>query len=234
MKKILNTHLNRKKILITILFVLAIAVTYISVRAIAKKSYMSRIDETMDSICSERFSDAIYVSYPFLWRTASIISSRSSTIEYIASQADYDRNTFSILWKNYQNSDRGDKEYFCLEDYKYFLFSGAYACLSRGGKRYSNEYQNMNKLTSAYYLVNSPNDIVEMDSILHAANKAKVFCYDFFDAFSRFHNDSRDIYKWRHFDSMEYEKKILKLEKLKEQPFNLYDFFFNNPLDKMD
>lgn len=50
--------------------------------------------------------------------------------------------------------------------------------------------------------------------------------------YGREYNAMQRINDWRHFDTKEYDERIRKYIKLKEEPFSLFDYFFNNPLDK--
>ena len=50
--------------------------------------------------------------------------------------------------------------------------------------------------------------------------------------YGREYNAMQRINDWRNFDTTEYGERIGKYIKFKEEPFSLFDYFFNNPLDK--
>ena len=162
----------RKKWIITIVSIFAIVGVYYAIWTTAKNTYENSIDEKIDGVCCDRFFEAISISYPFLWQSATVIRSRAGMVENIASQAGYDRYVFSVLWKQYEKSSECIHDSNILYDLDFFTSSNTYSSLTHGGKSLKNESATIVKLATAGKIIRSIPQIVEMDSILSAAKKA--------------------------------------------------------------
>ena len=222
----------RKRWIITIITTLAVGCAYFATYAIAKNAYENQIQSKIDGVCRDRFYEAISVTYPFLWHSASVISSRADNIKYIARKAGFDRYVFSVLWDSYVNSPEGRMEYCNIFEINFFGSSNACSSLIHGGKSLVEERNTILDLLEAVRLVKSPEDIVEMDSIINAADSARSYVLNFYSNLSIYRDDSHGLNDWKRFDNIKYSSKLMYYENLKKEPFSLYDFFFDNPLDK--
>lgn len=222
----------RKRWIIAVISTFAIVGAYYAIWTTSKNAFEKQIDEKIDGVCCDRFFEAISVSYPFLWQSATVIRSRAGMIENIASQAGYDRYAFSVLWKQYEKSPECIHDSNILYDLDFFTSSNTYSSLTHAGKSFKKESVTLDNLVKAGKLVLNISQIVEMDSILTAAKKADVYALDFFSDLSSFKDSSHEINDWRNFDTREYSIKIDNYVQLKKEPFSLYEFIFNSPLDE--
>ena len=198
----------------------------------AKNNYYSQIEKRIDVINPDLCHKAITISYPFLWQSADAIITRADMIKSIASEAGFDRYVFSVLWKQYKNTPEYD--YRILYHLESFENSNAYRDILHAPKRDEKEALSVIRMVRVNKHILNIENIVEMDSILHMANRAKQYAYQCLDATSNYKNNSHDIYDWKKIGLSEwdYNKQIIKYETLKRKPFSLCDYLFNNPLDK--
>lgn len=225
--------MKQKNIIITIAFCVALG-AYYGIKTITKNTYYERIEKKMDGICSDRFFEAISVSYPFLWQSASVIRLRAGAIKSIVSQAGYDRYTFSVMWNNYENSQDGRRDFHVLHDFETFTISNAYSSLIHTRNTWEKESYTVYKLAKAAKLIKKPQGIADIDSIQHAADIADGYALDFFFDLSHLRDESHGINDWRNFNTIDYSKRFQLLKNLKEKPFSLYDYWFNNPIEELD
>lgn len=222
----------RKKWTIALITTFAIVGAYYVVWAVAKNTYENQIDDKIDGVCCNRFYEAITVSYPFLWQSATAIRSKAGAIKYIASEAGYDRYVFSVLWKQYEKSPECIHDSRVLFDLDFFTSSNNYSSLIYAGKSLEKQSATIGELALAGKLIRNTFEIVEMDSILTVTKRADSYALDFFSDLSPYKDFSHDINDWRSFDTREYSIEIDRYIQLKKEPFSLYNYLFNNPLNK--
>lgn len=164
--------------------------------------------------------------------SSNAVISRANSIIAIAKEAGFDRYHFSILWRRYINSAETLEENIALFNLDFFAGSNVRSSFSYPGIQNTENAYSIEKFIMSGHSIQNVENIIEMDSIIHVADQAKQDAYECKDAIRVYADYSHDINDWKHFDSIEYSKKINKYLKLKEEPFSLYDYFFNNPLDK--
>lgn len=221
----------RRKWIIAAFAIFAIVGAYYGIRAVAKNEYENQIDDKIDGVCCDRFFEAISVSYPFLWQSATTVRSRAVAIKSLASQAGYDRYSFSVLWRQYQKTPECIQESKILYDTDFFTSSNVYGSLTHTGKSFKKESFAVINLIRAAKLVRNISEIVEITSIMNAANEADSICLDFISEMSQFQNKSHSINDWRTFEGREFDIKIANYSQLRKEPFSLYNYIFNNPLN---
>lgn len=225
--------MKNKRYLIPII-IIAIIIGYFGIRFIAKIEYEDRIDDRIRGLCSEKFHAAINASYPFLLESVNAIQSRSEAVKYIAREAGFDRYVFSIMWKNYQHTQQARWESNILWDLDFFACSNACASLTHSGPAYERESASIYRLMRTGKKLLDIENIVQMDSIIHNADDAQKISQDIISDLDIYRNNSSDINAWRRYHSSEYTRKISYYYELKKRPFSLYNYFFDNPLDKED
>ena len=222
----------KKKWAITIFVPILFGIAYYATYEIAKKSYYDSVQEKIEGVAADRFYYALLYSYPLLNQSSNAVISRANSIKAIVSEAGFDKYYFSNLWKNYLRSAESRVENSALYDLDFFIGSNAYSSITHSSKQNKETASSIVKLAIASRKLQNIESILEMDSIIHVADQTKQDAYDCLKAISDYSNNSHNINDWRHFDSTEYNKRINKYLKLKEEPFSLFDYFFNNPLEK--
>ena len=220
----------RKRWAITIIVPILFGIAYYATYEIAKKSYYDSIQERIEGVAADRFYYALLTSYPFLNQSANAVISRANDIKTIASRIGFDRQYFSTVWIDYYNSSHIVNN--ILYDLDFFIGSNAYSSIDHAVKQDKKTRSAIMRLIMDNRKLQDIEDIIEMDSIIRVADQARQDAYECLDAIRFYANNSHNINDWRHFDSIEYSKKISKYIRLKEEPFSLFDYFFDNPLDK--
>ena len=222
----------KKKWVITIIVPILFGITYYATYEIAKKSYYDSIQEKIEGVVAERFYYALLNSYPFLNQSSNAVMSRANSIKAIAGKVGFDRYYFSNLWRNYLRSAESRIESNALFDLDFFVSSNVYSSITHSAKQNEKTASTIIRLTVASRKLQNIENIIEMDSIIHVADYAIKDAYECIDAIRDYANNSHDINDWRNFNSIEYSERISKYLRLKEEPFSLFDYFFNNPLEK--
>ena len=222
----------KKKWVITIIVPILFGITYYATYEIAKKSYYDSIQEKIEGVAAERFYYALLNSYPFFFFFSNAVMSRANSIKAIAGKVGFDRYYFSNLWRNYLRSAESRIESNALFDLDFFVSSNVYSSITHSAKQNEKTASTIIRLTVASRKLQNIENIIEMDSIIHVADYAIKDAYECIDAIRDYANNSHDINDWRNFNSIEYSERISKYLRLKEEPFSLFDYFFNNPLEK--
>ena len=189
----------KRKWVITIIVPIIIGIAYYATYEIAKKSYYDSIHEKINDVAADKFYYALSNSYPFLNQSANAVISRANNIKAIASEVDFDRYVFSILWRKHLNSAESRKESNVLYDLDLFLCSNVYAIIKHAVKQDQETASSIIRFTIASSKLRDIENIIEMASIIHVADQAKENAYKCQDAINFYANNSHDINDWSNF-----------------------------------
>lgn len=222
----------RKRWAIIIIVPLIFGFAYFATYEIAKKSYYDSIKNKIDGVAADRYYDALSSSYPILKESANAVIIRADALKRIASEICFYGHFFPMVWTDYNNSAEAQIVNDAFNNLDPFIGSNTYSFITQVTKQNKKTASSIIGLITARRKIQDIVSIIDMDSIMHVADSSRQIAFDCLDAIGDYANNSHSINDWRNFDATEYDERIRKYIKLQKEPFSLYDYFFNNPLDK--
>lgn len=171
-----------------------------------------------------RFDDAMNASYPMLAVTNAAIYWRADMWEKNATDAykyyprDY-QEAFQQMNIQTFNTERGIAVTRDILNYNFFIGSGAYGVLERGGDLRKEEVKAFRKLFYAYKHPDNPLEM-EYEELINEIHEAKKALSESSEMLSKYKNESSNIDSWRYFEPIKYKDIHKRYNSRKNWPFN--------------